>query len=254
MNRRVFLQSLALGASPLLKTSAAATSVPTDELLGLKRPELYGDNFNLRKEAADAFNALRADARQAGIQIYSQSSYRGFDHQRRIWNNRYSGFRQQNMSPREAIQRTLRYNSLPGGSRHHWGTDLDMIDLAPQHSGALLAPANYAEGGVFRTLYEWLIQNAIEYDYHLVYTDEENRPGFLYEPWHWSYAPLSIDILRQYLSLDLAQEIPRDGLEGAEYLDEVFFHRYRNEWKLGINPTLIPAEYAEPTLSVDQAG
>ena len=32
------------------------------------------------------------------------------------------------LSPAERIEAILRWSALPGASRHHWGTDLDLID------------------------------------------------------------------------------------------------------------------------------
>lgn len=240
MYRRTFL---ALTAS-----MPAAYAVARDEketrvriLLGLERPELFGDDFNMQKEAADAFNAMSADALKEGIDIYSQSSYRGFDHQKRIWNRKYSWYRKRQMTPEQSIEAILRFSSMPGGSRHHWGTDVDMIDRTPRHEGGLLNQENYVEGGVFQDLYVWLLEHGTSYDFHLVYTDDKDRPGFAFEPWHWSYAPIAIPYLKDYLELDIQSLIPIEELDGHEYLNATHFQRYMDEWVRGINPALLPA-------------
>lgn len=237
LTRRSFLAT-ALASGLLIRPAQAKP--PARELLGIERPELFGDGFNLRKEAAQAFEAMQKEARQAGIEIYSQSSYRSFDHQKRIWNRKYRWFRDRQMSSEQAVAAILRYSSLPGGSRHHWGTDADLVDHAVEQPASLLTAKNYHAGGAFEKLYDWLNEHAHRFDFHLVYTQRESRPGFSYEPWHWSYAPLGVPYLKAYQELDLYKAIPVEELGGHEQLDADFFQRYMKEWALGINPRLLP--------------
>lgn len=239
MKRRTFLQaSLALPAT--MSVARTEQEIHQGILLGLIRPELHGDGFNMQKPAADAFDAMTADAAKVGIDMYSQSSYRGFDHQKRIWNRKYNWYRNRQMTPEQSILAIMRFSSMPGGSRHHWGTDVDIIDKAPGHEGSLLTEENYINNGVFRDLYAWLLEHANSYGFHLVYTDVEDRVGFAFEPWHWSYADISIPYLKDYLELDVQALIPIEELDGHEHLDETHFQRYRDEWVMGINPELLP--------------
>ena len=43
----------------------------------------------------------------------------------------------------------LRWSALPGGSRHHWGTEIDIFDpdLLPQGQSLQLEPWEYESGG-----------------------------------------------------------------------------------------------------------
>ena len=83
-------------------------------------------------------------------------------------------------------------------------------------------------------------QNANSYGFYKVYTNHPQRSGFAYEPWHWSYAPLSIPMLQQYLTMNWKQHIVSPDLTGADALTSDFLERYRKEWILGINPDLLP--------------
>ena len=52
----------------------------------------------------------------------------------------------------------LHWSALPGASRHHWGTEIDVIDRAALLHGQLaqLVPDEYAADGVFAKLGLWL--------------------------------------------------------------------------------------------------
>ena len=42
-----------------------------------------------------------------------------------------------------AIDKIIEYSTLPGTSRHHWGTDIDIIDAEPPEEGDVLLPKNF---------------------------------------------------------------------------------------------------------------
>lgn len=242
-DRRVFLCALGSalwvrGGSP--PGAAEEFELPERQLLGLERPELRGEGFNLLKPAAEAFGAMRADAKKDGIEMYSQSSHRGFDHQLRIWNRKYKQFSGRGANARAVVERIVEYSSVPGTSRHHWGTDLDIIDLAPPRPADVLSAKHYRKDGAFAGLYQWLIERAASYGFYETYTDDPSRPGFHYEPWHWSYAPLSVPLLRQFHQIDLPRSLPLSRYSGKEALTAGFFDRYRREWGLGIQDVLVP--------------
>lgn len=255
MKRRLFLQktsSCVMMAGLLFPSMTKAAegpiswekgfSVPELELVGLHRPKLFGDGFNLRKQAADAYDAMRAAALKKGIDLYSVSSYRSFDHQMGIWNRKYKQYRKEGSSPEKAIQRIIEFSTLPGSSRHHWGTDLDISDQAkpaPEIS-PLIASHFFEKDGIYHDLYQWMLAHAHEYGFYMPYTNDPNRQGFAYEPWHWSYAPLSIPLLIQYKSVSLKKHIDHANLQGKSHLNKRFLEHYKKVWGFGINPCLIP--------------
>ena len=81
---------------------------------------------------------------------------------------------------------------------------------------------------------EWMDLNAAKYGFYLPYTQNPDRPGFYYEPWHYSYAPLSIPLLKSYVKMDLNKVLITDGLEGSTHLTSKFISTYFKENILGI--------------------
>ncbi len=242
MNRRKFLQNSVMGAIGLTMAHplfAQDSSWPADELMGKVNPALFGKGYRLRKKASDAFIAMQKDARMAGIQLHSLSSYRSYAHQERIWTRKYQRFTQAGMSPEKAIAKIVEYSTIPGTSRHHWGTDLDMVDASVKVTGDQLLAKNYHAGGPYEKLGDWLREHAESYGFYLVYTNNPARKGFSYEPWHYSFKELSCSMLDAYLSLDLKGELEKAKLLGSEHFTEAFISSYIQDNIKGINPVLL---------------
>ncbi|MBY0426428.1 MAG: D-alanyl-D-alanine carboxypeptidase family protein, partial [Cytophagales bacterium] len=130
MTRRDFL--IGLGISPILVSQVLALDNEplVKELMGFSQGNLTGNGYLLRKEAAIAFEVMSKAAKQEGISLTAVSSYRSFDQQAAIWNRKYTKYESQGYAGLEIIKRITEYSSLPGTSRHHWGTELDLIDGA----------------------------------------------------------------------------------------------------------------------------
>ena len=229
----------AIGLLIMTTMGLQTESIPEEELLGQGDPELFGDGFALRKEAYDAFLKMKAAAAQSGIDIQVVSSYRNYAHQNRIWERKYKRFTDQGLSPQEAIEKIIAYSTIPGTSRHHWGTDLDIIDGSQPTSGDVLVPSKFHEDGPFCKLKEWMDSHSEDFGFYLVYTEDEDRKGFKYEPWHYSYAPLSKTYLKDYRKLDIKKRLEEEKLMGSEHFNEDFINSYISENILDINPKLI---------------
>ena len=106
------------------------------------------------------------------------SSFRDFDRQLQIWNAKFSGARAlldaagrpldaTALSPAARIDAILLWSALPGASRHHWGTDVDLIDRAATPAGyrVQLTPAEFAAGGPFARLHDWLEAHAARFGF-----------------------------------------------------------------------------------------
>ncbi len=240
MLRRNFIKMNTLGllAVSMPSFSILQSKFSKDDLIGKSDPSLFGDTYKLRKEAHEAFLKMKAAASKSGFKIKVVSSYRNYAHQNRIWERKYKKFTTEGLSPIEAINKIVEYSTIPGTSRHHWGTDLDIVDgNAIQPKGLLLAE-NFEGNGPFCKFKEWMDTNANSFGFFLVYTDKENRKGFKYEPWHYSYAPLSIPMLKEYQKLDIAQELNKAKLIGSNYFTEDFINQYIKNNILDINPQL----------------
>lgn len=242
MKRQQFIRTIGLSglALPLLPQMAFSSNIiSTKELFGKGTPKLYGNGYNLREEAHFAFLKLKADASKEGIKINVVSSYRNFDHQKRIWERKFKRYTSQGLSEMQSINKIIEYSTIPGTSRHHWGTDLDIVDANAKQPSSLLQPTNFDSNGPFCKLKEWMDENATNYGFHLVYTDLEDRKGFKYEPWHYSYKPLSSAFLKQYRTLDIKSILKKEKLGGSNFFSETFMNKYVSENILDINPELL---------------
>lgn len=178
----------------------------------------------LHAAAAAAFLALRAAARAAGHDPVPVSGFRDFDRQLAIWNAKFRGERallDRDERPLEAgaldvaarVDAILLWSALPGASRHHWGTDFDVVDrtaLAPDGT-ARLVTAEWAPGGPCAALDGWLARHAADFGFFRPY--DRDRGGVQPEPWHLSYAPLAVPALAA-----LTPEVLADALRDAPLL------------------------------------
>ncbi len=190
------------------------------QLTGLDETHLVTltDGHRLQGEVALAFTALQSDARSAGFELSIASSFRSFCRQLAIWNGKVGGTRPihddqgrpvtiESLSPREQLHAILRFSAIPGTSRHHWGTDLDVYDSAavsPDYSPQL-SPAEVAAGGVFDRLHCWLDARLAAGESHGFFRPYgKDRGGVAPERWHLSYAPLAVTCAAQFSAATLA--------------------------------------------------
>ena len=92
--------------------------------------------------------------------------------------------------------------------------------------------------GPYAELRKWMDTNANQFGFYKPYTKDHNRKGFNYEPWHYSYAPLAITMLKEYLKLELNLLLLSENLEGKSYISPRFLSRYLEENILGISASL----------------
>lgn len=212
---------------------------PEEELIGKGKPALFGDDFKLRNEAFFQLNQMRISAKEAGFNLHVISSYRSYTHQNDIWERKYKTYRNQGFSPEKTIEKIIQYSTIPGTSRHHWGTDLDIIDSTKGIPSNPLSETHFNEGGRMRNFKIWLDENSEKFGFYLVYTDAPGRKGFAYEPWHFSYKPLSFKMLKEYKELDIKKILQQNKLMGSEYFSDEFVEKYKLENILDINPELL---------------
>ncbi|MBS4638535.1 M15 family metallopeptidase [Aeromonas media] len=211
-----------------------------DQLLGLDESHLIlvgRGPHRLTAATAAAFNDMQVAAAHEGFNLQAASSWRGFERQLAIWNGKWRGERpllDADNQPLDALQlddmerlhAILRWSALPGTSRHHWGTDLDIYDPDSLPVGTRLAlePWEYEAGGWFADLGEWLGDHMTDFGFFLPYAKPlDAAQGVAYEPWHISFAPESGE---QRLDPDaLALCLQQADIEGKEcilaHLDEI---------------------------------
>jgi len=224
---------------PIFPGRAQEVTFTEEELTGRIDPDLYGEGIQLRKEAHDAFVEMKKAAYQDGIDIKVVSSYRGYERQRTIFERKYVLFTEEGLEPLEAVDKIIEYSTIPGTSRHHWGTDADLIDASKPTEGDVLVAEKFGPGGPFEDFKNWMDQHSEKYGFYLVYTDNPKRRGFKYEPWHYSYAPLSIPMLSAFRKMNIMKILQQDDFLGAEDLTAGFIRTYITDNILDINPDLL---------------
>jgi LAS superfamily LD-carboxypeptidase LdcB len=198
------------------------TNFTKHELLGKIIPSSHPDfllipeehcskgGIYLRAEALKALLSLIQAAADEGIELKVLSGTRPFGHQKSIWERKWARTRYMGWPDFEKAKDILTYSSMPGSSRHHWGTDVDLNSLEN----------SYFESGEGAEVYEFLKRCAKEFGFVQVYTSKEaGRTGYEEEKWHWSFMPIASLMLEQY-----NKEIKSDdirGFEGAGVADSI---------------------------------
>lgn len=188
------------------------------------------DGMKLQPDVYEAFKKMHAAAKKDGIKLIIKSATRNFNYQRGIWERKWTGKRKvdgKNLSksipdPVKRALKILENSSMPGSSRHHWGTDIDLNSFNN----------NYFRSGKGKREYDWLVANAAQFGFCQPYTAKgaDRSTGYNEERWHWSYKPLS-----QHYTADagfyLGDNLFR-GFKGAETAGQI--HIVGN-YVLGIN-------------------
>ena len=179
--------------------------IDLDEIFGLTEKHLVsieGSQLLIHKAAYQPFIDMRSAAREEGIEICIASAYRSFARQLLIWNNKAIGKRPclddsgneidlSALNELEAVICIMRYSALPGLSRHHWGTELDIYDsnaIAEDYALQLI-PVEYKQEGPFYPLHSWLTKYAQDFGFDRPY--EKDRGGIAPEAWHISYKSIA---------------------------------------------------------------
>jgi hypothetical protein len=198
----------------------------TGVLGALKRSD--GSEYLVASGIKHDLQALQHRFFEHGIQMEVASGYRSFEQQANIWNEKVEGKRVlldcdevtaldvKHMQAEEILEKILLFSSIPGTSRHHWGTDVDFFDLNyyQKHSKKLLLiNREYEAGGpsgpMIKKFCEWE-ENKAQNDtlpfFRPFLNDRQDkvarRAGPQREEWHISHRKLSSFCERNY-TLDL---------------------------------------------------
>ncbi|ARN72995.1 M15 family metallopeptidase [Oceanicoccus sagamiensis] len=201
------------------------------------------EGCGLHRDVIKPFQQLQQQAKQAGFELVIASGYRNYERQLLIWNAKASGKRpvldsngepldMTQLDPWQQVQAILRWSALPGASRHHWGTDMDIYDRAAVADDyqLQLTTAETVGDGPFAPLHGWLDRQ--------INTDKAQgffRPyqsdigGIAPERWHLSYAPLSSQYQRAFSIDELIAIIKAQPIALKDVVLEnisSIFHRY----------------------------
>lgn len=210
-------------------TPTALPYFSSDICVGLEAPPLVwlesGKPLACHAAVWPAWQALVAAAAQAGIELAAISAHRSFAAQESIWNAKWRGQRavlnrlgapveMAGLNDAERVAAILLWSALPGASRHHWGTEFDVIDRAALPAGyaVQLVPAEYAAGGPFEKLGLWLDANLNGLGFHRPY--RRDLGGVSPEPWHLSCTAVAGEASRRLRLAHLQQAIENSAMEG----------------------------------------
>jgi hypothetical protein len=128
---------------------------------------LGGKKIPLHRLAADAWQALVAEARRAGIQaplLLPVSGYRSSQHQNKLW--------QAALQKYGSAEKARKWVAPPGHSAHQSGRAIDLwlgFGISSKNVQQMRATP----------VYRWLLKNAVTFGFY----------PYEREPWHWEYNP-----------------------------------------------------------------
>ena len=172
-------------------------------------------------------SALSSAANAAGFDFAIASAYRSFWRQKAIWNNKFHGHRavydqaQQQvdlstLSELEKVHAIMLFSALPGGSRHHFGSDLDVYarNLIPAGQRLQLEPWEYEAGGYLAEFNDWLNEHLADFGFYRPY--DRYRGGVAAEPWHISHRAVADSLAPEQSIAAIATTLERSDVAGKE--------------------------------------
>jgi LAS superfamily LD-carboxypeptidase LdcB len=162
-----------------------------------------GQDVKIHPQILDSLVELTEKSKNAGFDLRVASGFRSFERQLIIWNDKTQGLRPvldqmgaaidiHSLNDDEKVFAILHWSALPGASRHHWGTDIDVYDASRMVEGyqLQLTVEETENGGPFAEFHQWLTGELRQgSDFFRPYIDGVG--GISPEPWHLSYAPLA---------------------------------------------------------------
>jgi LAS superfamily LD-carboxypeptidase LdcB len=226
-----------------LTNKPTATPIPiphaptlTDEnLLGFVPPPGMIQDPETRHRALpgvmQAFWRFQKQAKIDGWNLILVSAYRSYRDQRRVWNQSDDSYLQRGATnQKKRVEAVMSLVSVPGLSRHHWGTELDISEASIR--GQLVNVEPDTPERVLK-FYAWMQKNAPEYGFCQVYLGQNGSVHN--EPWHWSYLPYSKTYQKQFMSIKNFKRIFDVNVEDVDYLMKNF-NRILKDEKNSINP------------------
>ena len=212
----------AVMTAPAVPSFPEPPALSEKELLGLRIPHgLVNDpesgQFALR-DVMESYNQLREKAAHDGWHLILVSGYRSFTSQRRVWNHYDKSFRKMSsLDEKGRVRAIMSTVSVPGLSRHHWGTELDISEETLR--GQLVKIQADTPPKVL-DFYKWMEQNASTFGFCRVYLGKHG--AVMDEPWHWSYFPFSRVYEKQFMEIKDFTKIMDSSVQNVDFLMKNF--------------------------------
>ena len=177
-----------------------------EQLIGLDDSKLVNIKDDPRRmsvlmcdrDAAKALPDLFSDAFDKGFELRIASAYRSFYKQFKIFDDKFKGKRPvldanenpmdiSSLSDEQKVLEIIRFSSIPGFSRHHFGTDFDIyaVNLLPEGKQLELTAREYQKGNYFYKLGQYLSQKLNKFGFKRPFNGKGTSA---FEPWHISFS------------------------------------------------------------------
>lgn len=186
--------------------------------------------FLVHPQVSDDLLALKQAADDAGFVFNIASGFRPFERQLAIWNQKMSGqtaildadsqpLDTTHWTDAQKVHAILRWSALPGGSRHHWGSDFDVFDrrALPEGETLKLEPWEYLHAHQ-QPFYRWLKANLDRFGFFFPY--QQTGSGVAFEPWHISHRATSEACLSALSLSVLASQLDTAPILGHQWVQQ----------------------------------
>ena len=157
-----------------------------DDIENISIKYAYANN-SVRKEVNEHFVEMCKAAKEQGLTLIANSTYRNYEKQESIYNSYVS---------KKGQEYADQYAARPGYSEHQTGLTIDIITYN-------------TKGEDFENTeeFKWLVDNSYKYGFILRYPkDKEYLTGYAYESWHY-----------RYLGLEMAKKVHDENITYDEY-------------------------------------
>lgn len=200
------------------------------------------ESLRVHRHLLQDYLAMQEEAQKEGIKLRILSGHRDHARQTLIWNEKARGQRvlyddqgkkmdYSLLSDEEKVYAILRWSALPGVSRHHWGTEIDVYDAdrvnSPQE--VRLVPQEIAPGGVFEHLGKWLVHYLSRPTCPFFRPYAEDQGGIAPEWWHLSYKETAAQYYQKYTLKVFLKNLQESEIDFKELIladAESFYERF----------------------------
>lgn len=220
--------------------SLAPYGIGNDDLVRIPDTDYF-----VRNTVLSPFLKLCEEAKRSGFEIRVESAYRPFERQLSIWNRKATGclkildadglpFPEIPRDETARMNAILLWSALPGASRHHFGTELDIVDGNGVPQGYEVELTEEECDGMFAPFHRFLSEairanNAFGFERVFVAGRGKVRP----ERWHISHVESAAELeaffssgtlRRIYETADM--ELKNAVLENFDSLMENYVYPY----------------------------
>lgn len=196
-------------------------------------PCKHSDGKLIHHEIVSHLNDLYSELKPFGFELFVLSGYRNHLDQLRIWNDKVEGRRPlydingklldvKTMSDEDIVKSICRWSAIPGCSRHHWGTDIDIYckkSLPSRDYVVKLTSEEVNNDGPFGPFHQKLDEIlSTSKTFYRPYS--EDKGGVVPERWHLSYYPIANELIKKYT----IEAFEKNIFETDIHLKEVIIH------------------------------